>query len=103
MKDRGVAVPSPSPTAQDTSKYPTPTTVQTDVGDNDTNLIAYGIGSALILSAVAAGATIFTIRRRRRLTIDEDDNPWVTNTPLSPPTMKVVRAMDGTLNAREVE
>lgn len=92
LKNRGIAVPSPSPTAQ---VDPQPQTVQTDTGDSSTDPVVYGVAGALILSAVAVGATVLTMRRRRRLSLEEDDNPWVTNTPLSPPTMKVVRAMDG--------
>jgi hypothetical protein len=92
LKNRGIAVPSPSPTAQ---VDPKPQTVQTDTGNSGTDPVVFGVAGALILSAVAVGATVLTMRRRRRLSLEEDDNPWVTNTPLSPPTMKVVRAMDG--------
>ena len=94
LKNRGIAVPSTSPTPQ-VDPNPQPQTVQTDTGDSGTDPVVFGVAGALILSAVAVGATVLTMRRRRRLSLEEDDNPWVTNTPLSPPTMKVVRAMDG--------
>ena len=110
LLSRGIVVPgraqtpSPTPTtpsASDPGVAPTSQQGKMIVASNndDNYLVPVAIGAGVLLLVVAT-AGVFVVRRNKATgggwAEEEDgDDLWATDTPFSPPTMKVVRAMNG--------